>query len=436
MPDKKISQLPAITTPTNADLLAIVQAGITSNVTFANLINGLGSIYWALNGNTLGSEKFIGTLVAFSLPFRINNVEVGRFLYSATASINGNLGINIQNPSAKLHIKGYDATSSNHGLKISDSTSVLNFYVANDGVVNSRLGFWLLDDKFIYRNTNGSSLAIGLTAGNSLPDDNNICIGKGSGFLLAAGAADHILIGVSAGASIIGGATRNVYVGTGAGASSTTSGSNVYIGWHAGNLTTIGAGSDVAIGYAALAGQTTGDSNTAIGYFAGLTLTTGIRNVFIGREANVAVGTESFSIAIGRGALVTANNQLVIGSTSAEIDNAYIGKGATAANADANLFVGSLNLNPSIDTTAGDSATINKTAGRFRKDTSGTTFVLTNSYITANSIIQLTYASDPGVTGNTCFVVAGAGSATITFTTAGVAGAPANNTDINFLVIN
>lgn len=89
-----------------------------------------------------------------------------------------------------------------------------------------------------------------------------------------------------------------------------------------------------------------------------------------------------------------------------------------------------------INVTAGDDATINSIAGRFRKDASGTTFTLTNSFITANSIIQLTYASDPGNAGFDTFVVAGAGSAVITFSTSGAAAAPQNSTDINFFIIN
>lgn len=89
-----------------------------------------------------------------------------------------------------------------------------------------------------------------------------------------------------------------------------------------------------------------------------------------------------------------------------------------------------------INTTAGDSATINCPAGRFRKDTSGSTFTLTNSFITANSIIQLTYASAPGITGFNMVAVAGSGSVVITFYTSGAAAAPTADTDVNFLVIN
>ena len=89
-----------------------------------------------------------------------------------------------------------------------------------------------------------------------------------------------------------------------------------------------------------------------------------------------------------------------------------------------------------INTTAGDAATINSLTGRFRKDTTGSTFTLTNSFINANSIIVLTNTTAGLTTGNQLSVVAGVGSATITFETAGVAAAPSANADINFWVIN
>lgn len=85
-----------------------------------------------------------------------------------------------------------------------------------------------------------------------------------------------------------------------------------------------------------------------------------------------------------------------------------------------------------INTTAGDAATINSPAGRFRKDTSGTTFTLTNSFITANSILIITLASDPGAPlTHAIWTSCSAGSATITWDAA-----PTNNTDVNFFLVN
>lgn len=91
---------------------------------------------------------------------------------------------------------------------------------------------------------------------------------------------------------------------------------------------------------------------------------------------------------------------------------------------------GSIEVTKAIDTTAGDSATIDKVAGRFRKDTSGATFTLTNALITANSIILLT-PIQVDATALTWGVVAGAGSCVVTFNAV-----PTSNFDMNFLVIN
>ena len=105
---------------------------------------------------------------------------------------------------------------------------------------------------------------------------------------------------------------------------------------------------------------------------------------------------------------------------------------ATAATLFAMADNGSLEVVKGIDTTSGDSATINAAAGRFRKDTSGAVFTLTNNFITANSIILLTAANSAvDVTAVSWTVLAAAGSATITFVAA-----PTADFDMNFLVIN
>lgn len=89
-------------------------------------------------------------------------------------------------------------------------------------------------------------------------------------------------------------------------------------------------------------------------------------------------------------------------------------------------------FNPSeINNTASDADTINAVIGRFRKDNSGATFTLTNSYITANSFIFLTPANAAiDGTATTWTYSASSGSATITFNAA-----PTSNFDMNFLII-
>lgn len=94
------------------------------------------------------------------------------------------------------------------------------------------------------------------------------------------------------------------------------------------------------------------------------------------------------------------------------------------------LDSGSIQVPQTIDTTAGDSVTINKISGRFRKDTSGTTFTVTNSLVTANSIVILTFV-DADATATSMAVAAGSGSFVVTFNAA-----PTANCNVNFLVLN
>jgi hypothetical protein len=83
---------------------------------------------WVLDGNTVGSEKFLGTIDNFALPFRTNNVEVARF---DTA---GNFGIGVLVPTARLHAVGSDATNANYALKVANTLAPI-FEVRNDGLV-------------------------------------------------------------------------------------------------------------------------------------------------------------------------------------------------------------------------------------------------------------------------------------------------------------
>jgi hypothetical protein len=137
--------------------------------------------------------------------------------------------------------------------------------------------------------------------------------------------------------------------------------------------------------------------------------------------SNAAIATTNAASLYISAAPVAAGGGSITNAYAAWID-------AGAVRFDGDFIIGS----KSIDTTAGDSATINAIAGRFRKDNTGSTFTLTNSFITANSIIVLQAANaaiDATATGWT--VSAGAGSATITFNAA-----PTSNFDMNFLVIN
>lgn len=90
-------------------------------------------------------------------------------------------------------------------------------------------------------------------------------------------------------------------------------------------------------------------------------------------------------------------------------------------------------MNPSIDNTVTatvGAVTIHKAAGRVILGDGEADMVVTNNLVTANSIILLTIAAVDATT-TSVYVVADAGSFTIT-----VDAAPAANLPINFLVIN
>ena len=103
--------------------------------------------------------------------------------------------------------------------------------------------------------------------------------------------------------------------GTGGGSSATDISVNTLtVGRGPGNVAT-----NSAYGYQTLLSNTTGANNTAIGYQAGDTNTTGSNNTFLGSGSDTT-NTWSNSTAIGANALITASNQIVLG-TSMEMIN-------------------------------------------------------------------------------------------------------------------
>ena len=284
----------------------------------------------------------------------------------------------------------------------------------------------------------------------------------------------------------------NMYAGTTAGDSITVGETNFLAGIGAGttistgsNHTIVGNNSDVTPG--------TFDTSTILGSFCSVTGPNGVAlgsGATAGEQSVAITATVSHtnSIGIGYNANSTANNQLILGGGGGtEINDAYIGGGVVTASppnvvvnatgglgtntAGASITIaggkgtgnattggdinfatsdaggsgttlqslttkftikksGSIEIPKTIDTSAGDSVTIDKVHGRFRKDTTGTTFTLTNAYITANSTVHLT-PCQIDATATSWGVAAGAGSAVITFNAA-----PTANFDMNFLVIN
>jgi len=156
---------------------------------------------------------------------------------------------------------------------------------------------------------------------------NNEMFGAGAGRAITSGDANS-LFGATAGGLIEDGGF-NTAVGENALGANISGNFNTAIGSRAADDYT---GSNItAVGASALT-ATTGTGNMGIGYLAGTVNITGARNTYLGNETGSGVTTNlNESIAIGFGAQVTASNQLVIGSGTEEITDAYLGSGVTDA---------------------------------------------------------------------------------------------------------
>jgi hypothetical protein len=110
----------------------------------------------------------------------------------------GNVGIGTIAPTARLHVLGLDATAADYGLKVGDNLNTINFYVRNDGVVNSKLGYWFNGDRIPQGDAiNPTNLFLGYYNFNSVPSNTGTgvyAIGFGAGqsnsgnFVIAIGA--------------------------------------------------------------------------------------------------------------------------------------------------------------------------------------------------------------------------------------------------------
>lgn len=220
----------------------------------------------------------------------------------------------------------------------------------------------------------------------------------------------------------------NLGIGSVALSGNTTGFDNVAVGVSAMLGNTIGS-SNTSVGRQSLENNLSGIRNTTIGRSAGFTITSGSRNTLLGNQADVNSSTALNRIALGDGASATADYQFAIPANVTHINFALNSHSAGALLTSDGSGIGTWNI-PVINTTAGDSATIDAVSGRFRKDTSGATFTLTNSFITASSIVILTM-NQLDATATRAVVAAGVGSAVITFDAA-----PTSNLDVNFLVIN
>ncbi len=211
----------------------------------------------------------------------------------------------------------------------------------------------------------------------------------------------------------------NVAIGNFALRANLTAGGGTCVGYNSGANST--GGHTTAMGYQALMNVAAGVGNTAVGYKAGL-LTNAAASAaniatctLIGEQCTVAASGDVNSIVIGSLAQGAGSNTVVIGSSAIV----------------STTLQGSIILGKTV--TAGGTTgaqTINKPTGTVNFAAAAGSLVVTNSLVTANSIIQLTVGTNDA-TMKSALAVASTGSFTI-FPNA----TPTAETRVNFTVTN
>ena len=215
---KKISELPSVSTIKNADLFAIVQDGVTSNVTFTILegvisgytasadtyvtggvynsgttsidftgntdfppfsvdVSDIGGIFTGNTSATCISDIYVSNIHSCS-PLNINplnegNIFIGTgFTFDLTGNTDQRLGINTSIPQANLHIKGLTPPSGDTLFLLEDSVGNVVIGANDEGALSIGV------DPYDITTSGSSSLFIkgdsSTSTGNS--DDENIAL--------------------------------------------------------------------------------------------------------------------------------------------------------------------------------------------------------------------------------------------------------------------
>lgn len=464
-----VAVTPPLTLSTNT--LAITQAATGAN-------GYLSSTDWNTFNNKVSSQWQTGT---------------GSYSTAVTYTL-GNVGIGTYTPTARLQVVGSGSTTVAKSIDIYNSSNVELFAVygssqiyagdadkslylgINNGlnktvsaVSNTATGVESLVSctDCAYNTTNGSRAARSLTTGQE-----NVIGGRDAAYSLTTGSG-NVLFGNNvfsnatdaSSNSIVGykgflntnnpsGTTGETGLGYRVFFSNTTGERNIGIGVDAGYANTTGS-YIIAIGSNANVSGTTGDSSVVIGTSAATTNTTGRTLTIYGSSADVGSNNLSNAAAIGYKANVASSNTMSFGNHNVsqfQFNGALMPWYSSAYNAGTSGQIltsqgagvapqwknGSTTFVNDSSITAGDAATINAQNGFFIKDATGTTYTLTNSYITSKSRIFLQFENGYTVTGNAASVTdVYAGGAVITFYTLGVgAAAPTANQQVSFLVTN
>lgn len=290
-------------------------------------------LFWALDGNTVGAEKWIGTIDNFNMPFRTNNTQ------KMVIESGGDVGIGISDPAAKLHV--VQTTTVNPLFEV-DSGSVVRFKILPRG--QFKMG------------DNYNNLFIGNNSGNAFvlgaSEEGQWNIGIGN-LTLQSSTSGNNNVAISA-ASMQSNTTgrHNVAIGSASLSSNTTGMRNIAIGTQ--NSVSNNGDENTSIGYQAMLNSLTAYSNVALGRLAGYTNSSGDENTWLGTDACFSCNTGSRNIHIGYRAgfyqttesdIFSVNNQDRGDKATEIIESILYGiQNANPASQSLNINVGTLQL--------------------------------------------------------------------------------------------
>lgn len=264
--------------------------GIDNTILGVNAVNGVGSSDM-VNNTCIGRNAGL-LLLAAGTNQASSNTFVGRGAGSTinTGSQNVCIGINAGAGTSSGNTNTFIGSNTSSSINVGSST------VIGAGAVATASNQVVLGT---------SSESVFIPSGNIYTPASNINISSNKTLTLG---LNNVAIGLAALQS--------------AGAS--TSGNNA-IGY--GALVNSKATNNTAIGFYALPTVTTGGNNTAIGNSAGgvnagVGITTGTNNTFLGANTNIlSTGQEAVtkSTAIGHEAIITASNQIVLGTSTESV---------------------------------------------------------------------------------------------------------------------
>lgn len=288
---------------------------------------------WSITGNsgTSATTHFIGTTDGVDAVLKTNNTERMRWLNTVNGSnaiavistgdltVNGiTLGRGPGNVVSNT-ATGADALFTNTSGSNNTATGAQAMYYNTSGSYNTAYGFQALASNTtasqntalghfsLYTNSTGyANTAVGLSSQfSSTSGYGNTSIGANAMF--------HNNTGYD-----------NTAMGVGSLGTNTGGNNNVAAGRISMNYNTTGM-YNAAIGSVALADNTTGNYNTAIGSYGLTGNTIGSYNTTLGYYATVSQSDLTNATAIGNGAVVNANDKVVIGNSSVTVIGGQVG---------------------------------------------------------------------------------------------------------------